>query len=94
MAVPVDSAGMIGKIEAGDRADVITTQDAGAGSLTAASVAARNSLVLAVLDGDGTARRRARQVTIRVPDDAAAAIAAAADGGEVWLVLRPPVGAR
>ena len=58
MAVPVDSAhGMIGKIEAGDRVDVITTQDAGAGSLTAASVAARNSLVLAVPDGDGTARR-------------------------------------
>lgn len=96
MAVPVDSAhGMIGKIEAGDRVDVITTQDAGAGSLTAASVAARNSLVLAVPDGDGTgAARRDEQVTIRVPDDAAAAIAAAADGGEVWLVLRPPVGAR
>ena len=86
MAVPVDSAhGMIGKIEAGDRVDVITTQDAGAGSLTAASVAARNSLVLAV--PTETARRGARdeQVTIRVPDDAAAAIAAAADGGEVWL---------
>lgn len=96
MAVPVDSShGLIGKIEAGDRVDVIITQDGGAGVVTAARVATRNALVLAVPEGDdpGTARRD-EQVTVRVPDDAAATIAAAADGGKVWLVLRPPVGAR
>ena len=43
--------------------------------------------------GSATATRQ-EQVTIRVPDDAASVIAASADGGKVWLVLRPAVGAR
>ena len=96
MSVPVDSShGMLGKIDAGDRVDVITTQDAGAGVLTAAQVVARDVLVLAVPEGGdpGTANRD-EQVTIRVPDSAAPRIAAAADGGKVWLVRRPAVGAR
>jgi Flp pilus assembly protein CpaB len=44
-------------------------------------------------DGSGVAGRQ-EQVTIRVGDAAASVIAAAADGGKVWLVLRPAVGAR
>ena len=96
MSVPVDRAhGMVGKIDVGDRVDVITTQDAGAGALTAARIAARDVLVLSVPDDDGEGVvSRKEQVTIRVPDTAAATIAAAADGGEVWLVLRPGAGAR
>ena len=96
MSIPVDKAhGMTGKVHKGDRVDVITTSDSGAGLVTVASVAARNVLVLSVPDGSGgSGVTRKDQVTIRVPDGAAAAIAAAADGGEVWLVLRPAVGAR
>jgi Flp pilus assembly protein CpaB len=96
MTVPVDKAhGMVGKIDPGDRVDVITTSDSGTGAVTVATVAVKDALVLAVPDGDGSGSGgREEQVTIRVPDRAAAAIAAAADGGKVWLVLRPAVGAR
>ena len=45
-------------------------------------------------DGDSSKSARQQQVTIRVPDRAAQTLAAAADGGKVWLILRPPVGAR
>jgi Flp pilus assembly protein CpaB len=96
MTVPVDRAhGMVGKVGEGDRVDVITTTDSDTGGVTVATVAVRGALVLAVpsSDGSGNAARQ-EQVTIRVPDRAAATIAAAADGGKVWLVLRPPVGAR
>jgi Flp pilus assembly protein CpaB len=96
MSVPVDKAhGILGRIDVGDRVDVITTVDTGAGVMTSAQVAARNALVLAVPDvGDEGSSSRKEQVTIRVPDQAAGIIAAAADGGDVWLILRPAVGAR
>jgi pilus assembly protein CpaB len=96
MSVPVDKAhGMTGRIHPGDHVDVIVSQDAGSGLLTVASVAARNVLVLSVPDSDGSGvTGRKEQATIRVPDGAAPTIAAAADGGEVWLILRPAVGAR
>ena len=96
ITVPVDRAhGMVGKISVGDRVDVITTADSGTGAMTVATVAVKGALVLAVPDGDGSGTAgRQEQVTVRVPDRAAAAIAASADGGKVWLVLRPPVGAR
>ena len=93
ITVPVERArGMVGKIDPGDRVDVITT-DSAAGSVTVATVAVRDVLVLAVPDAEDS-NSRSQQVTIRVPDQAAASIAASADGGRVWLVLRPPVGAR
>lgn len=96
MSIPVDKAhGMTGRIRAGDRVDVIVSSDAGAGMINVATVAARNVLVLNVPDGDGTGvTSRKEQVTLRVPDGAATTIASAADGGDVWLILRPPVGAR
>src|SRR5215210_7501690 len=48
ITVPVDRAhGMVGKIDAGDRVDVITTTDAGAGAVTVATVAVKGALVLA-----------------------------------------------
>jgi Flp pilus assembly protein CpaB len=96
MTVPVDRAhGMVGKIEEGDRVDVITTSDSQTGGVTVATVAVRGALVLTVPDNSGSkAAGRQEQVTIRVPDRAVATIAAAADGGKIWLVLRPPVGAR
>lgn len=97
MSVPVDEAhGLIGKIQAGDRVDVIVTFQNGVGAVTAARVATRNALVLA-LPGkpkSGGIRQSAQPATIRVRDDAATDIAAASDGGKVWLVLRPAVGAK
>ena len=97
MTVPVDVArGMIGRIEAGDRVDVIVTSDSASSGISAAHIAARNVLVLNIPSdgGDGSVDAEKRPATIRVNDTEAAAIAAAADGGEVWLVLRPAVGAR
>ena len=97
MSVPVDeSHGMIGKIQAGDRVDVIVTYHNGVGAVTSARVAARNSLVLALPQkaSSGGIRQSGQPATIRVTDDTAADIAAAADGGKVWLVLRPALGAR
>ena len=96
MTVPVDKAhGMLGKIEEGDRVDVITTTDSQTGGVTIATVAVRGALVMAVpSDGDSSKSARQQQVTLRVPDRVAQTLAAAADGGKVWLILRPPVGAR
>jgi Flp pilus assembly protein CpaB len=96
MSVPLDkSHGMLGRVETGDRVDVIGTLDSGAGALTIARVLASNVLVIAMPDvGSSGAPSRREQVTIRVPDDAVANIAAASDGGQVWVALRPAVGAR
>jgi Flp pilus assembly protein CpaB len=96
MTVPVDQAhGMIGRIERGDRVDVITTISGGVGSATTARIAARDVLVIDMPSGDkGGVGESDQPVTLRVSDEEAAGIAAAADGGKVWLVLRPAVRAR
>ena len=96
MSVPVDRPhGMLGRIDEGDRVDVFVSDDLGAGSQSIVTLAARNVLVLAVPDvSDTGSASRKEQTTIRVPDSAVPLIAAGADGGDVWLVLRPPVGAR
>jgi Flp pilus assembly protein CpaB len=96
MSLPLDKGhGMLGRIDEGDRVDVLGTTDAGAGALTLAAVLARNVLVVHMPDADDSnPATRDEQVTLRVPDDAAPNIAAVSDGGEIWLVLRPAVGAR
>lgn len=95
MTVPVDRAhGMVGKLAVGDRVDVITTTDSQTGGLVVATIVVRNAPVLAVPDSQGNNATRQEPVTIRVPDPTQAIIAAGADDGKVWLVLRPPVGAR
>ena len=101
MTVPVDPAhGMIGKIQAGDRVDVVSTHDEGAGPPVPATVV-RNVLVLAIPSEAkktaGVGDKSTQSVTLRVPDQAGTipiASGADDDGGGVWLVLRPPVGAR
>ncbi len=97
MNVPLDPArGMIGNIEPGDRVDVLVTfQNTGA-DRRSARVAAENVLVLAVPDDPdtgGVAAENEQAATLRVSEDAVPTIAAAVDAGEVWLVLRPAVGA-
>jgi Flp pilus assembly protein CpaB len=95
MTVPVDrSHGMIGQLGEGDRVDVITTTDSQTGGITVATIVVRDALVMAVPESDGSNNARQQPVTIRVPDPVQATIAAGADDGKVWLVLRPPLGAR
>jgi Flp pilus assembly protein CpaB len=97
ITVPVDKAhGMVGKIQEGDRVDVVTTGGVAGDTGGVALIAARGALVLAVPEGSGSGgvTNRTQQVTLRVSDQAAASIAAAADNGKVWLVLRPAVDAR
>jgi Flp pilus assembly protein CpaB len=97
MTVPVDAAhGMIGKVQAGDRVDVVATFRSPGGGPALAEMVARNVLVLAISSKPkrGLVAGNKDSATLRVNDDSATRIAAAADGGKVWLVLRPPVGAR
>lgn len=98
MTVPVDAArGMIGDVEPGDRVDVVVTFENGGVGPSIAHIAARDVLVLSIPDTPERASitgDASQSATLRVNDDAAAAIAAAVDGGKVWLVLRPAVGAR
>jgi pilus assembly protein CpaB len=96
MTVPVDSArGMIGDIQAGDHVDVLVTFGNGGIGQGEARIAARNVLVLSIPEGSdgGVTSSTGQAATLRVKDDATASIAAAVDGGQVWLVLRPAVSA-
>jgi Flp pilus assembly protein CpaB len=93
MTVPVGEAhGMIGKIEKGDRVDVVVTAENGVGGLASARMAARDVLVLDV--PSKADNEQEHPATIRVTDEEAVQIAAGADGGQVWLVLRPALRAR
>jgi Flp pilus assembly protein CpaB len=97
MTIPVDSdRGMIGDIEAGDRVDVVVTFGNGGIGRGDAKIAARNVLVLSIpgASDDGIGGSDGGAATLRVNDRDAAPIAAAVDSGQVWLVLRPAVGAR
>ena len=97
MSVPLDdSRGLVSEVEAGDHVDVVVTyRNSGTGP-SSARVAARDVLVLSVSEAgdDGVGSGEESTATLRVNDRDAAAIAAAVDGGSVWLVLRPAIGAR
>jgi pilus assembly protein CpaB len=98
MSVPLDeSRALLGEVESGDRVDVVVTyRNSGVGP-NSARVAAKDVLVLSVSgsdDGGGVGGGDDPTATLRVDDRDAAAIAAAVDGGSVWLVLRPAIGAR
>jgi Flp pilus assembly protein CpaB len=98
--VPIDDAhGLVGEVRAGDSVDVL------AGFNTARSTNGRGRpqlrtllqdvLVLKAPDGEtkGTGNE-SKDLTVRVTADQAAQLAFAADNGNVWFVLRPPVGAK
>lgn len=95
MSVPVDpSRGLVGDIEPGDRVDVVVTYEDAINGPKSARVAANDVLVLAMDEEEGGLNEDEATATLRVNDDDAAAIAAAVDGGSVWLILRPGFGAR
>ena len=97
MTVPVDrDRGMIGDIQAGDHVDVVVTYDNTGIGPAAAGIAAQDVLVLSMPEASdgGPGGSSEDAATLRVNDADAPTIAAATDTGEVWLVLRPSVGAR
>jgi Flp pilus assembly protein CpaB len=102
LAVPLDGAhGLLGEIRRGDRVDIfagfnqVNSKTGSSGPVLRTLV--QNVLVLNVpaengggLTGGGG---KTSNITIRVADRQAAAIAFAADNGKVWFALRPPAGA-
>ena len=82
------SHGLGGDVAAGDRVDVLVGFNVNrkvGGTAAVTKELASNVLVLRVADGN---------VTLRTSDDMAAKLAFAADNGKIWLVLRPPAGAK
>jgi Flp pilus assembly protein CpaB len=102
VAVPLDGAhGLLDNIRTGDRVDVfagfnsVNTKNGTSGPVLRTLV--QNVLVLSVpaessgsIAGGGSGKTS--NITIRVTDRQAAAIAFAADNGKVWFALRPPAG--
>jgi pilus assembly protein CpaB len=100
ISVPLDAAhGLVGQIRKGDRIDVLagfatTSSKSGGSGQPVLRTLLQNILVLAVPEeASGIGSGDATDITIRVSDRQAAALAFAADNGKVWFVLRPPAGA-
>jgi Flp pilus assembly protein CpaB len=101
IAVPLDAArGMVGKVEAGDRVDVLAGFNVVAGGFgqgrPVVKVIMQNALVLdapaASGAGLGTANQTAN-IVLRVNRNQATEIAWAVDNGKIWVILRPRAGA-
>ena len=96
VSIPLDSAhGLTSLVRAGDRVDILVGFNgatAGRGRAVLRTLM-QNVLVLSVPKGEsraGTSKKS--DVTLRVTDKQAAALAFSADNGDVWLSLRPPTG--
>jgi len=102
IAVPLDTArGLVGRIEPGDRVDVlagfnVVAPGLGGQGRPVVKVMMQNAFVLDAPEesaaGVGAANQTAN-VVLRVSRDQATEIAWAADNGKVWVVLRPRAGA-
>jgi pilus assembly protein CpaB len=99
--VPLDNAhGMIGHVQVGDRVDVMVgfnVQASGGGTGYAVNkLLAQNVMVADVAEQSGGVATSTSNTTVslRVTNRQAEEIAYAADNGKVWLVLRPPTGAK
>ena len=101
LALTLDTQhGDIGQISAGSRVDVLggaTAQQTGSSATGALGVLARDALVLDVstdTTGGGVGSGDEHKVVLRVSDVEATRIAAVQEGGNVWLVVRPPTNAK
>jgi Flp pilus assembly protein CpaB len=100
ISVPVDSAhGLIGDVKTGDHVDVLagfTTQGNQGTNRPLVRTLLQNVLVLSApkTSGSGAVSGDSSNITLRVSDRDAANLAFTADNGKVWIVLRPPAGAR
>jgi pilus assembly protein CpaB len=97
--IPLDSAhGLIGHVQPGDRVDVFVGFNVSTGTGQGYPVSRLLAQAIPVVDvaqkagGLGAANSNTN-VTLRVTDAQAQALAYATDNGKVWLVLRPPTGA-
>jgi Flp pilus assembly protein CpaB len=101
ISVPVDSAhGMMGRIRAGDRVDIlagfnVTSGGGAATSRPVVKVITQNVLVLDAPNqlGTGVGASSTVNVVLRTDYQEAIELAWAADNGKLWLVLRPRTGA-
>lgn len=93
ISVSLDGAhGLGGDVSSGDRVDVLVGFNVNRHSGGTSAVIKRlasNILVLKTADSGDSG-----DVTLRVSDDLAAKVAFAADNGKIWIVLRPPAGAK
>lgn len=100
IAIPLDPAhGILGEIKDGDHVDVLAGFNAASGSGAAQPVVRtlmQDVLVLRAPTAYTTSTNSGKDgnVTLRVTDTQAARLAYASDQGKVWLVLRPPAGAK
>jgi pilus assembly protein CpaB len=101
ISVPLDpSHGILGIIHDGDRVDVLASVNAANSapgvSGTVVRTLLQNVLVLRAPTKYDVATNAGKDgnVTLRVGDTDAARLAYASDQGKVWLVLRPPAGAK
>ncbi len=107
IAVPVDAAhGLVGFIQAGDHVDVLDDGGVGKATGNGASILASNVPVLVAPGGaasttpaGGSSTASASSggaggnIILEVSQKEVSLFAAAADGGKVWIILRPPLGA-
>ena len=101
ISVPLDSAhGLIGQVQTGDHVDVfagfnVDRGSSGAGTKPVLKIIMENALVLHASDrSGGFAGSSTSNVVLRATYQQAAEMAFAADNGKLWIVLRPPTGAR
>ena len=105
VTIPVDTAhGLIGHVQSGDRVDVyagfnitpVGTVTSGAQAFPVIRRLMENVLVVDVSGSAnaGISQQNNSNVSLRMTDAQAAKVAFASDNGKVWLVLRPPTGAR
>jgi Flp pilus assembly protein CpaB len=99
--VPLDAAhGLIGHVQIGDRVDVFVGLNVGLQGGQGYPVIKLLAQGVPVVDvaekrgGLGASGTGVTNVSLRVNDQQAAALAWATDNGKVWLSLRPPTGAR
>src|SRR3954453_5648641 len=98
VAVPVDEAhGLIGDVKTGDPVDVLAgfTQSGSAGTTRpVVKTLLQNVLVLNAPDSGGGIGGSGANNTVRGGARRGADASVTADNGKVWIVLRPPAGAR
>ena len=98
VAVPVDQAhGLIGDVKTGDHVDVLAgfTQNGSSGTnRPVLRTLLQNVLVLNAPEGGGGIGGTGTNITLRVGAEDAADLAFTADNGKVWILLRPPAGAK
>jgi pilus assembly protein CpaB len=101
IAIPLDSShGILGELKDGDHVDVLAgfkaTSSSSGASQPVLKTLLQNVLVLKAPTSFSASSNSGKDgnVTLRVTDREASQVAYASDQGQIWLVLRPPAGAK